>query len=107
MHQQLGSLTAKVDMLLEAVRRSEEKSDVSRASVYRKMDDISERVSKVETSLAGVQEDVAEMKPTVDQVEAWQQRGVGALFVVGVGASAVTFVLTQYMGNIFAWFGKS
>ncbi len=66
MHREIGMLTAKVDMILEGVRRSEEKSDISRASMHRRMDEIAERVGKVEGNVDDVKEDVSEMKPVID-----------------------------------------
>jgi hypothetical protein len=103
MHQQIGMLTAKVDMILEGVRRSEEKSDISRASMHRRMDEIVDRVSKVEGTVTTVQEDVSEMKPVTDEVRAWKQRGIGGLAVVGFGASALTYIITKFGAGIFAW----
>jgi hypothetical protein len=103
MHREIGMLTAKVDMILEGVRRSEEKSDVSRASMHRRMDEIVDRVSKVETTVVTVQEDVTEMKPITDDVRMWRQRGIGALAIVGIGASALTFVATKFGAAVLTW----
>ncbi len=93
MHREIGMLTAKVDMILEGIRRSEEKSDASRASMHRRMDEIVDRVSKVELTTAAVQEDVTEMKPVTDDVRRWKLMGLGALGVIGFGGMAmgVTF----------------
>jgi hypothetical protein len=84
MHQQIGNLSGKLDMLIEAVRRSEEKSDLSRASVHRRMDELVERVTKVETGMKDVQGDVTKMQPVVDKITAWDRwlvhrrhRGIG------------------------------
>lgn len=96
-------LTAKVDMILEGVRRSEEKSDASRASMHRRMDEIVDRVSKVELTTAAVQEDVSEMKPITDDVKMWRQRGIGALAIVGIGASALTFIATKFGAYLVTW----
>ncbi|NTJ46930.1 DUF1515 domain-containing protein [Agrobacterium rhizogenes] len=101
-HQQLGTLLAEVKNLHEAMRRSEDKSDASRASVHRRMDDMVNRVGKVETALVTVQDDIKEMTPVVDEVKAWKQRGIGGLFIVGIGASAVTFLITQYFSYLIA-----
>lgn len=106
-HQQLGNLTAKVDMLIEASRRSEEKSDLSRSQMHQRMDHLVDRVGKVEGNLAVVQEDVKEMKPTIDDVKAWRQRGIGGLFIVGIGASALSFLVTTYFSNIIGWITKA
>ncbi|WP_342588926.1 DUF1515 family protein [Rhizobium phaseoli] len=93
MNREIAVLNTKVDMILESIRRSEEKSDVSRASVHRRMDELVERVGKVETSVVTVQDDVKKMKPTVDDVRRWKLIGLGALGVIGFGGMAmgVTF----------------
>lgn len=93
--EQLGKLSGKLDMLISAVQRSEEKSDLSRASVHRRMDELTERMTLVETGMKDVKEDVKEMKPTVDKVTAWEHRGIGGLFIVGIGASAMALLLSQ------------
>ncbi|OHV81593.1 DUF1515 family protein [Rhizobium sp. LCM 4573] len=89
MHQQIGSLTAKVDMILETMRRSEEKSDVSRASMHRRMDEIVDRVSKVEASVDTVQDDVKDMKPVTEDVRRWKLMGMGALGMMGIAGIAL------------------
>jgi hypothetical protein len=47
-HQQLGTLIAEVKSLREDFRRAEDKSDASRASVQRRMDEMVNRVGKVD-----------------------------------------------------------
>ncbi|UIY25895.1 DUF1515 domain-containing protein [Rhizobium leguminosarum] len=103
MHREIGMLTAKVDIILEGVRRSEEKADASRASMHRRMDEIVDRVSKMELTTATVQDDVKEMKPVTDAVKMWRQRGIGALAIVGIAASAITFIVTKFGAAVIAW----
>ncbi|TCR98619.1 DUF1515 family protein [Rhizobium sp. BK418] len=93
MNREIAVLATKVDMILEGIRRSEEKSDVSRASMHRRIDEIVERVGTLETGVVSVQKDVTEMKPTVDDVRRWKLMGLGALGVIGIGGAAlgVTF----------------
>ncbi|WP_271025521.1 DUF1515 family protein [Rhizobium sp. RCAM05973] len=88
-HQQIGTLTAKVDMLIEATRRSEEKSDVSRASMHRRMDEIVDRVAKVENTASAVHDDVKEMRPVTDDVKRWKLMGIGALGMIGIAGMAL------------------
>lgn len=88
-HLQIGSLSAKVDMLIEATRRSEEKSDVSRASMHRRMDEIVDRVAKVENTASAVQDDVKEMRPVTDDVKRWKLMGIGALGMIGIAGIAL------------------
>jgi hypothetical protein len=97
--------------LQENFRRSEDKSDLSRAQTHGRMDAMIERVGKVVSTMVDVQDDIKEMKPVVDEVTAWKQRGIGGLFIVGIGASAITFlitlILTQSYNQILAWFSRS
>ncbi|WP_454850493.1 DUF1515 family protein [Rhizobium binxianense] len=109
-HQQLGELVAGMRSLQEAnrrfedmMRRSEDKSAESRASMHRRMDEFVDRIGKVETNVTTVQDDVRGMKPTVEKITAWEQRGIGALFVVGVGSAAITYIMTKFSAAIFAW----
>lgn len=110
-HRQLGELVAGVKNLQESFRRSEDKSDQSRAAMHGRMDSMIERVGKVEATVTGVQEDVKEMRPVVEQITIWRNRGLGGIAVIGIGASAITFILTliltQSYNQILAWFGKS
>ena len=105
MQREIGMLTAKVDMILETMRRSEEKSDVSRASMHRRLDDQADRMGKVESAVNDVQDDVKDMKPVVEEIQMWRQRGIGALAIVGIGASALTFLVTKFGASLMAWIG--
>ncbi|ENN87647.1 hypothetical protein RHSP_45402 [Rhizobium freirei PRF 81] len=71
------------------------------------MDDFGDRIAKVENTSVETTKVVEKMKPTVDEVHAWKQRGIGALFIVGIGASALTFLITTYFSNILSWLTKT
>jgi hypothetical protein len=88
-HQQLGTLIAEVKNLREDFRRSEDKSDASRASIHRRMDELVDRVGKVEGAVAQVNDDVTEMKPVTDDVRRWKLMGIGALGMIGIGGIAL------------------
>jgi hypothetical protein len=51
------------------------------------------RVSKVETSIVTVQEDISEMRPVTDDVKRWKLVGLGALGAIEIGGMTmgVTF----------------
>lgn len=105
-HQQLGTLLAEVKNLREDFRRSEDKSDASRASMHRRMDELVERVGTLEGSTSAMQGDITEMKPITDDVKKWKLMGIGALGVIGVGGAAlgVTFADVVKRGWRY-WFG--
>jgi hypothetical protein len=83
-----------------ASRRSDEKSEASRAVVHRRLDEVVDRVGKVETSIVTVQEDVTEMKPVTDEVRRWKLMGMGALAVTGVAAMALGVTFSEALKRI-------
>nr|WP_082529988.1 DUF1515 family protein [Rhizobium sp. Root1203] len=93
LHQQMGEVLAEVRNLRDAFRDSEVKSDRSRATMHQRMDQLVDRVGKVEGAVVSVQEDVSEMRPVTDDVRRWKLMGIGALGVIGVGGMVlgVTF----------------
>ena len=99
-HQQLGTLIAEVKNLREDFRRSEDKSDANRASLHRRMDELVDRVGKVEGAVAQVNEDVTEMKPVTDDVRKWKLMGMGALAVVGLGGTALGVSIAGFFDQL-------
>ena len=106
-HRQLGELVAgmhglqdSIRRMEEASRRSEDKSEASRAVVHRRLDEVVDRVGKVETSIVTVQEDVTEMKPVTDEVRRWKLMGMGALAVTGVAAMALGVTFSEALKRI-------
>ncbi|WP_280140046.1 DUF1515 family protein [Rhizobium phaseoli] len=43
------------------------------------------------------------LRPETDAVKMWRQRGIGALAIVGIGASAITFIVTKFGAAVIAW----
>ncbi|MCR6502613.1 DUF1515 domain-containing protein [Shinella sp. CPCC 101442] len=106
-HRQLGELVAgmhglqdSIRRMEEAARRSEDKSEASRAVVHRRLDEVVDRVGKVETSIVTVQEDVTEMKPVTDEVRRWKLMGMGALGVTGLAAMALGVTFSEALKRI-------
>ena len=105
-HRQLGELVAGVKNLQENFRRSEDKSDQSRATMHRRLDEMVDRVEKFERSVSSVQDDVTEMKSVAEDVRRWKLMGVGAFGVIGIGsmANGVTFAdAIRRLGAIVFW----
>lgn len=106
-HQTLGQLLAEVKNLnreVSAIRtemhQSEQKSDVSRAALHRRVDDLVDTVGNVETGLAAAQKDITDMKPVTEDVRKWKLMGMGALGVVGLGGAALGVTLAGVFQNI-------
>lgn len=103
-HQQLGTLLAEVKNLREDFRRSEDKSDASRASLHRRVDELVDRVGKVEGAVAQVNDDVTDMKPVTDDVRKWKLMGMGALAVVGLGGTALGVSIAGFFEQLSRFF---
>lgn len=106
-HRQLGELVAgmhglqdSIRRMEEASRRSDDKSEASRAVVHRRLDEVVDRVGKVESSIVTVQEDVTEMKPVTDEVRRWKLMGMGALGVTGLAAMALGVTFSEALKRI-------
>lgn len=105
-HHQLGALIAEVKNIREDIRRSEDKSDASRSSMHRRMDDMVDRIGKVEGAVAQVNDDVTEMKPVTDDVRKWKLMGIGALGVVGIGGTALGVSIAGFLDNLSRFFHR-
>ncbi|MDB5523887.1 MAG: hypothetical protein JWM58_1650 [Rhizobium sp.] len=97
---QLGKLLGEVSNLREDVRRSEDKSDQSRAAMHRRMDDIVTKVGGLEISASAAAADIADMKPVTEDVRKWKLMGMGALGVVGLGGAALGVTLAGAFDQI-------
>jgi hypothetical protein len=102
----LGRLLAEVENLRGDFRRSEDKSDLSRASMHRRLDEMTTRVGNLETTVMATKDDVAEMKPVTEDVRKWKLMGLGALGVVGLGGAALGLSLAGAMQSMLQFFAK-
>lgn len=100
MHQQMGEVLAEIRNLRDAFRQAELKSDTSRAAMHSRMDQLVDRIGKVEGGVAAVQEDVTEMKPVTDEVKRWKLMGMGALAVTGLAAMALGVTFSEALKRI-------
>lgn len=110
-HQLLGSLVtglenikADIHDMKDDMRRSEAKSDVSRATVHKRMDEIVDSVAKVKTDLGEAKKDIVDMKPVTEDVRRWKLMGLGALGVVGIGGTALGVTIAGAFQHVVAFF---
>ena len=108
-HRQLGELVAGMHGLQgsfrrqeEASRRSEDKSDASRAAMHRRLDELFERVGALEGAMAAVKDDVAEVKPVADEVKRWKLMGLGALGATGIVFMGLGFTFADVIKRLGA-----
>lgn len=64
------------------------------------MDELVDRVGKVEGAVTQVNQDVTEMKPVTDDVRKWKLMGMGALAVVGLGGTALGVSIAGFFDQI-------
>ncbi|TDW21084.1 uncharacterized protein DUF1515 [Rhizobium azibense] len=100
MHQQMGEVLAEIRNLRDAFRQSEIKSDSSRATMHQRMDQLVDRVGKVEGTVTAVQEDITEMRPVTDEVKRWKLMGIGALGMIGIGSMALGVTFAEAIRRI-------
>lgn len=81
----LGILLAKV----ENVERTLAKGDEHRAVVHRRVDELADDVGDLKGHMREMQATVADSKIVTDEVRAWKQRGIGALFVTGIASASI------------------
>ncbi len=106
-HQTLGALLeavknlgGEIHSIREDMRRSEVKSDTSRATMHKRVDDLVDRVAGVESLVDRTQTDIKDMKPVTEDVKKWKLMGMGALGVVGVGGVALGVTLAGFFDQL-------
>lgn len=72
------SIGEQVDKIQANMKDSEEKSDISRANVHRRLDEYSDKHSLLEATVATMGKDVSDMKAVTDGVTKMTQQAEGA-----------------------------
>nr|WP_234710730.1 DUF1515 family protein [Sinorhizobium arboris] len=57
--------------------------------MYRRLDEMVQRVGELAGSTTAMRGDIAEMKPMTDHVQRWKRMGIGALTVIGIGGTVL------------------
>jgi hypothetical protein len=100
----IGELTSTVRSLEMNWRNQDEKASAGRAVLHQKIDALRGDFHGWESKLEAVIADVAEMKPTVDEVKIAKQRAIGAfwmsrmLYAAGIALTmGVTWVFSNWV----------
>lgn len=106
-HRQLGEIAAtlhalqsSIERVVEEARRSQDKSDTSRAAVHRRLDDVAGQVAGLDAAMTKVKSDITDMKPVTDDVKRWRLMGIGALAVVGIGGISLGAAIAGALEHI-------
>lgn len=94
------NLGGEVHSIREDMRRSQEKSDVSRAAMHGRVDALVDWLAGVEAKVMETQSDIGDMKPVTEDVKKWKLMGIGALGVVGIGGMALGVTLAGFFDQL-------
>lgn len=84
--------------------QSETRAAASRAAMHTKTDQLMERMGTTENEVKSLKDDLVDVRAVTEEVTRWKQRGIGGLAIAGIGASAITFLLTKFGSEIISWF---
>lgn len=99
-YETLGALSAGVMDIKEDLKDIKENQTVAsedRQETNGQLIELSNRVGTLESQLKTVMQ-------VTDEVTAWKLKGIGALFIVGIGASAMTWFIIHFADQLIALF---
>ncbi|ESY09709.1 hypothetical protein X752_13985 [Mesorhizobium sp. LNJC398B00] len=99
-YDRLGRLTATLEGVSEHLERQDRKSEASRGTMHKRLDDIALRVGYLESDMGAVKTTTTDMKVVTDEVVEWKQRGMGALGVIGIGGAVLGGATVWFWGQI-------
>lgn len=80
--------------------QSEHRAAESRAKMYQKTDELTEKFSATESVVKALTNDMVEVRKVTDDVVRWKLMGLGGLGVTGFAAASVASFLTAYWHDI-------
>jgi hypothetical protein len=80
--------------------QSEHRAAESRAKMYKKTDDLVERVAATESAVKSLNEDMTSVKEVTAEVTRWKLMGMGALGVTGIAFASLGSLVTYYWHDI-------
>lgn len=106
----IGALRTAVKNLAEDAKENSDRAAKERGLVIARVEDLAgelfglaNRVESAEREIAATSKTAVDAKKVTDEVTMWKQRGVGALFVTGIGSAALT---TAVFGFIAYWWDE-
>lgn len=102
-YDRLGQLTANMKAVSDHLERQDKKSEVSRANMHRRLDEVVLRVGYLETDMGALKTTTKDVKDVTDEVRQWKQRGLGALGVIGIAGTVLGGAVVWFFGQILEY----
>ncbi|RWN78271.1 MAG: DUF1515 domain-containing protein [Mesorhizobium sp.] len=102
-YNQLGQLTATMNAVSKHLEQQDRNSASSRANMHRRLDEVVHRVGTLESDMAAVKDDTADVKDVTDEVRQWKQRGLGALGVIGIAGTVLGGAVVWFFSQILEY----
>lgn len=80
--------------------QSEQRAATSRSKMYKKTDDLVERVAATENAVKALNDDMTSVKEVTAEVTRWKLMGMGALGVTGIAFASLGSLVTYYRHDI-------
>ena len=89
---------------LEGQDKTMAKADESRSRLYKKLDVLDEKIDIMDNAVKDLSRRIGSIEPTVDDINKWRERGVGALLLIGFMAAALGSLITAISKKLVAYF---
>ena len=100
---ELGKISAQLNTMQTDAREFREETTEHRKEITTTLNDMDERLAIVERLSTSNTKAIAEdVMPTVKEVKAWKQRGIGFLAFAGMAGTGFGVVLMKYADSIKA-----
>jgi len=95
----LGKLEAQINYLTEAARSAVQ----ARKVTYRKLELISRQISAAEIHIQHLEQRIDAVEKPMLQIQRWQERGLGAVMLIGLACTLIGGTITNYWQKIIAF----
>lgn len=100
---ELGELSTTLKAIQANLTAADRKTEAYRDDVRETLTDLSGRILALEHNHRNLSEDMSSVIPVVDEVKAWKQRGLGALGIIGIAATALGITIGAGWDAVKDW----
>lgn len=95
----LGKLEAQINYLTEAAHSAAQ----ARKVTYRKLELISRQISTAENHIQNLEKRLDAVEKPMLQIQRWQERGLGAIMLIGLACTLIGGTIANYWQKIIAF----